>query len=305
MDVFSDVLRSIHLQGTVYFKADFNSPWGMDFAEGEFANFHLILAGDCWLEHAESESPIKLEQGGFVVLPHGSAHRLLSGKDTTPMPAQQLIETTGRQAADRLVYGGDGSPTTTMICGHFEYERRSAHPLWRSLPNVIHMDRQQGGDWFEASASLAAQESDLDTPGGTAIVDRMAEVLLIQVIRRYVQQTADGAGFLAAISNESLARALQSIHAEPAFDWTVAELAKRAGLSRSSFSAVFNDLVGIPPMRYVTLWRMHRASELLASTHMAMSDIAASVGYDSEFAFAKAFKRTIGATPGSFRRKAG
>jgi len=304
MDVLTDVLRSLHLRGTVYFEADFRAPWGMEMRAGAVSNFHLVQRGHCWLR-MPGRAPAMLGPGDLVVLPHGDTHALAHAADTAAKPAPEVIASGTADADGQPVFGGEGE-ATTLLCGHFECDRSGAHPLLRSLPPVLRLgpaDRQEpAADWFLTITKLAAAESAGKQPGSGAIVDRLAEVLLIQVIRAAEAQGPWQTGFLAALADPRLHEALTAIHEQPAFPWTVRLLSEHAAMSRAAFASHFRERVGMGPIQYVTQWRMQQARHLLQATEQSTAQVAHAVGYSSEWAFAKAFKRTFGAGPGALRR---
>ena len=304
MDLLTDVLRALRLRGTVYFQADFRAPWGMDIKGGVFANFHLVVQGECWVRSGDDLDALRIGAGELVVFPHGDRHALLDRVDGEPVPAEELLSS-GVTTDDATVYGGDG-PATTLICGHFECDRDGGHPLLSSLPRMIHVstDDEGTGDWLETAAALAAKESQSKRSGSSAVVDRLAEVLLIQVLRHHAERSGVDRGFLAATRDRALSEAIALVHTDPAHAWSVEELARRSGMSRSTFAAHFKETIGTTPMRYLTQWRMQKARELLFDTDRSIGDVAEVVGYESEWAFAKAFKREFGTGPGAARRQA-
>ncbi len=199
--------------------------------------------------------------------------------------------------------GGVGRPTT-LICGHFDWDRSARHPLLESLPTVIQLPAGDGPDaaWIATAVQLTVLESTARRPGTAAVVDRLAEALLIQVLRAHLDRLDRPAGFLAALGDPPLARALHHLHQEPGRGWTLDELARSAGMSRSHLAARFRETVGTTPIRYLNSWRMARAKDLLRATEQTIAQVAEHTGYQSEFAFAKAFKRYFGVTPGAARR---
>ncbi len=302
MDVLADVLRAVRLEGTAYFEAAFAAPWGMSFAGSEVANFHLVKEGRCWVTSEALSESCTLSAGDIVVFPHGSPHRLASDQTAEAMPAQQFIAETKHEEEGRLVYGGAGKHTT-LICGHFSHDPTSCHPLWDALPDIIVLE--SGTDEIiETATQMTVSATEGPGAGASALVDRLAEILLIQIIRAYATGTEGGRGFIAALSNNAIGRLLQAIHEEPAKQWTVEEMAQRAGMSRSALTTTFQRLLEVPPMQYLTTWRMHRAKDLLRSSQLHLADVAQKVGYESEWAFAKAYKRVFGEGPGAARRNA-
>lgn len=304
MDALTDVLRTLRLRGTVYFQADFCAPWGMNIKGGEVANFHIVSKGQCWLRVHGTGETLSLHEGDLVVFPHGDSHDLLHAEQADAVPAGALLSKS-RSSGGSLVYGGEG-PATNLICGHFEYDRAAAHPLFGFLPVLMHIPNSEGQDanWLTLATQLTVLESNAGREGAGAVVDRLAEVLLIQVLRAYMSQLEAREGFLGALSDQGLARVLALIHDQPERGWTVAGMARHAGMSRSTFAARFKGSLGQTPMQYLSQWRMIKAREILQTTDMTTIEVAESIGYQSEFAFAKMFKRYFGMGPGAMRKAA-
>jgi transcriptional regulator GlxA family with amidase domain len=220
------------------------------------------------------------------------------------IPATALLEGTQRNSSDGMAFGGDGKATTALICGHFEYDRKLPHPLFDTLADLILVTAESvpQQDWIATAAGLAAQVSAAAAPGVNAVVDRLAEALFIQALTAYVGQREDRASFIGALSDRQISYALSLIHDDIAHNWTLTSLADAAAMSRSQFAERFRTLVGEPPIVYLARWRMMRARELLAETRRPIADISEAVGYRSECAFSKAFKKITGETPGAIRR---
>lgn len=304
MDILSDILQTMKLRGTVYFRASFHAPWGMEIPTGQFANFHIVTDGSCWLRNGLDGSLHELHKGDIVIFPHGTCHTLACSPEAETIPATTLFEQTQRTADNGIAFGGEGQATTSLICGHFEYDQKLTHPLFDTLDDLILVT---GGtlpqqDFIATAAKLAAEVSSAATPGVNAIVDRLAEALFIQAMAAYVEQREDGASFLAALSDRQISGVLTLLHEDIARTWTLTNLAEAAAMSRSHFAERFRKLVGEPPMVYLARWRMIRARELLTESRRPIVDISAAVGYRSEFAFSKAFKKIVGETPGAVRK---
>lgn len=302
VDILSDVLRALELRGTAYFRADFRSPWGMAMETRAFSNFHLVLTGSCWCDGPEGLCP--LGAGDMVVYPHGMPHRLLAEPQSYAEPAQDFLQTRRVLPGGTLEFGADGA-RTEIICGHFELATRSSHPLLSSLPDVVFLRSGDGQDaeWVAAATRLAAAEASSGRPGAEAVVDRLAETLMIQVIRAHGAGAGRGVGFLAALADPGVSEALRAIHADPAHSWSVEGLARIAGASRSAFASRFKALLGTAPSQYVTQWRLHLARAWLLDAQLSLAQVGERAGYASEFAFAKAFKRVFGVAPGAYRRR--
>jgi len=303
MDVLSDILQTLRLRGTVYFHARFHAPWGMRISDGQIANFHLVTRGVCWVRSADDAPLVQLHSGDMVIFPTGRAHSLLCDEHGTTVPAKELLSSP--RAEESLSFGGEGAATTSLICGHFDYDRHCPHPLFEALDAFIHIPRRQISDAASLStiSELAAQLSEQNQPGTHAVVDRLAEALFMQALAAHVASRQDSAGFLSAMQDRQLGSALNLMHGDIAREWTLAELARAASMSRSAFSARFRALTGEPPMLYLARWRMLKARELLLDTTLSLGRISEKVGYRSEFAFSKAFKRLVGCAPGNIRRE--
>jgi AraC-like DNA-binding protein len=240
-----------------------------------------------------------------LVLPLGDPHVLVDSRGSRAEPLESILAC---QSSDGdpgpLVYGGGGEPVT-LICGYFELEAGAVHPLFGVLPPVILL-RGEGGhasSWLESTLDLIAEESTAGRPGGETLVDRLTEAMFIQVLRGYLDQQGTLApSWLAGLRDQGIGRALGLIHRRPDARWTVEELASRAGMSRTSFSTRFRDLVGEPPLQYLTRWRMQVAAGRLRRTDSPLPEIAGQVGYQTEASFSKVFKKLWGISPGAYRR---
>jgi len=330
MDVLSDVLAGLRLRGTVYFSAEFRAPWGLDIAGGEVANFHLLREGGAWVSWRDREgatrSPrglsavyrdplgdqasVALAAGDLIVFPHGHRHALRHSPDGAVAPAAEVLEGVPIGQGKPVKIGGDG-PATTLICGHFTFDRALGHPLLRSLPDAIVLRRSDPSEgkpeprWVHAVAALSAAEDGLPGPGHRAVVDRLAEALLVHVLRAHLAALPAPAGFFAALAEPVVRQALELLHSRPEHPWRVEDLAREVGASRSVLAQRFRETVGRAPFDYLTDWRMQRAAELLRHPGgHSVAQVAGEVGYASEWAFAKAFKRRFGVGPGSWRRTA-
>ena len=300
-DTLSDVLNLMRFSGCVYFLRDFAPPWGMRMPDGPFAQFHMVVRGQCWLRSKQTRR--LLSSGDIVILPHGTAHELLDDPATVPVPGPSVLAA-HRNGRPLFQDGHGDAPSVRLLCGHFAFDRDFKHPLAAELPELIHIRDMTGDqpDWFEAATRLLIRESDADLPGAATVVDRLAEVLFIQVLRAHLLQTRPTRGFLAAICDPHLGRALHKIHAEATRDLTLAEIARAAGMSRSNLAFRFKTLVGETPITYLTRWRLLQAQELLRTSTRSLPDIAHQVGYRSQAAFSRAFKRTFAQSPGTYRR---
>ncbi len=300
MDPLSDILDRIRLRACVYFQRDFSPPWGMAMAAGAVAQFHLVVRGRCWLRIGDAVR--QLASGDIVVFPFGAAHALLDDPATAPVPGLTVLQA---HRDGQPIF--DGKPEgVRLLCGHFELDRELKHPLIRELPPLIHikgMSAEQPS-WLETAVAMLVRESASDQPGAATVVDRLAEVLFVQILRAHLLTNAPSQGFLAALKDRRMSNALEIIHDRVDTDLSLEAIARAAGMSRSNLALRFKEVMGVTPMDYVTGWRMQRASEMLRSTRDSMADVAERVGYRSEAAFSRAFKRVFDQTPGTFRRTA-
>ena len=305
-DILSEVLKTVRLRGTVYFRAAFRAPWGLEMATGEYANFHIVNSGRCWLRTHDGEL-LLLKAGDAVLLSNGDRHALLGTPQSDVAPAPEFLEATGRAAGDGSPeFGGAGGVTTTLTCGHFEFDPSAMHPLFNSLDAVIHVPAIDpgSGHWLQSMSALVSETFDHATPGAQSVTDRLAEALFVQILRQHLAARPDLQTYLAAAHDAAIGKALELIHAQPELDWTVAQLAAAAAMSRSRFAKRFQALVGTSPILYLAQWRLLKARQLLADTTGSVQQVSELVGYQSEFAFAKAFKRQFGLSPGQFRKSA-
>ncbi len=309
MDVLADVLDAVKLSGDVFFRCAFSGPWGMQIGQTPAAEFHLIVEGSCLVEIAGLAKPVRLRAGDIVLFPHGQAHVLLDAPETEPLAAEEIVPLPPENYGV-VEFGGHGEPMG-MLCGYFSFDRQGHSALLRALPPFIHIrgeDVKEEFPWLLTSMQFIDHETKQVRPGTTAVVSRLVEVLFIQILRAYIgsaTQAGDepsAAGLLGAIADSRTGRALEAIHKAPEQAWTLEQLARHAGMSRSAFAASFHQQVGQTPMQYLTEWRMHRAKALLASSRSSLGAIAEQCGYQSESSFSKAFKKQFGNSPGGFRR---
>jgi AraC-like DNA-binding protein len=302
VDVLTDVLETLRARGACYARVSAGAPWGLALPGGDIAAFHLILEGRCLLR-MEGHADVELSGGDLVAIPHGTPHHLVSEQGTTqPLRLPDLIGDCSKPGPAALEIGGRGTPAA-FVCGKIVFEDPVGHPLLAALPPVIFL---RGGantlvEWLDPTLRFIASEAGSTRPGAQTVVSRLADILFVQIVRAHLASVPpETSGWLGALSDPQIGR----IHENPGRNWTVQSLAASAGMSRSAFAVRFTRLVGEPPLHYLTRWRMQKAQRLLRDGRAPLSDVAASVGYDSEAAFSKAFKRAVGAAPGTYRRRA-
>ncbi len=305
-DVLTDVLETVRVGAACYGRVEAAAPWGIGVdADEEDAKFHVVLSGECWLDVA-GHDPIHLSGGDLVALPHGHAHALRDVPSSPIRPLSELITDGPCKCQASISMGGEG-PAATLVTGSFHFEDRRNNPLLSVLPPVIVLPGEMSRNvhWLEPTLKFIACEAASGRPGAQTVVSRLADVLFIQIVRGYLASLPPGAsGWLGALGDSQIGQALGLIHQSPELDWTVQSLAAKVAMSRSAFASRFARLVGEPPLAYVTRWRMQKAAGLLRQSSATLADIAERVGYDSEAAFSKAFKRAVGSAPGAYRRAA-
>ncbi len=301
MDALSDILQLVQFKSNVYFRSDFSSPWGMNVDAGPFAQFHLVVSGQCWLQADNFAAPLSLSAGDIVMFPLGDSHWLADDSRNKRTPGKQVVEAFHNQTP----LFQNGVVSTTLVCGHFEFQKNLAHPFMTALPRFIHIPgtERRHLSWLEAATNVIIQEAGSDSPGSDIVSRRLAEVLFIQILRAHMLREKVAHGFFAALSDGQINAALALIHSQPQNGWTLEGIARTIGMSRSSFAARFKLLVGMTPMNYLTNWRMQKARDLLRERQLPLIDIAEQVGYTSEAAFSRAFKRQFKQNPGAWRRR--
>lgn len=306
MDVLSDILGALNLRGSLYFTTEFSPPWGVRVPSfGSVARFHFVTRGSCWITVEGESEPARLEGGDIVLIPHGTGHALCDHPDSPILGVDEVVARTGWNGRGTLVFGGEGGGSPTrLLCGHFEFNEGAVHPFVQRLPRRIIIRQEQiertGLDELFRVIAREAQES---RPGSDAVVKRLSEILLIQVVRVWAAVSGSDTGVMAALSDPNVGRSLEALHADPGQGWTLDALAREAGLSRSVFAARFQRLMALTPMQYVACWRVQQACRLLQGDGSTVETIAARVGYESTAAFSRVFKKWTGQSPGRYRRK--
>ncbi len=305
MDVLTDVLETLRARGACYARLEAQSPFGVALPSSTHAAFHLVLEGKCVLT-MDGHADVELSGGDLVAVPHGLPHTLADHPSTKPEHLRDLLGQAKRLGPASLTVGGSGA-RTTLVCGKIDFEDPVGHPLLAALPPRILL---RGGsnalvEWLDPTLRFIASEAGSKRPGSQTVVSRLADVLFIQIVRGHLAASSpETSGWLGALGDPQIGAVLGLIHENPGGAWTVQSLAESAGMSRSAFATRFNRLVGEPPLHYLTRWRMQKAQRLLRDDRATLADVAARVGYDSEAAFSKAFKRAVGAAPGVYRRRA-
>jgi AraC-like DNA-binding protein len=302
VDVLTDVLNALELKGWLHSRTEVVPPWRFEFAASPDSVFHILAFGGGYLWVDGDSTPLRVEDGDVLMFPHGQAHTLCDDP-ASPLTQAVRLDYDPRRDYQVFPFAGEG-PTTVMLCGAFHFEHPSNHPLLHGLPNVIHIPGEQGcmAPGFADLVGLLARESATRRAGTEVMLRRLTELLFIQVVRVWIERQAPATGgWLGALRDPPIAAALELIHQAPGRGWKVEELADAVALSRSAFSARFTRLVGEPPTKYLTRWRMHTATRLLTNG-AKVETIARQLGYDSDVAFRKAFRREVGLPPARYRR---
>ncbi|HEX6982022.1 MAG TPA: AraC family transcriptional regulator [Balneolaceae bacterium] len=336
MDVLSDVLRVVRLQGALFFSTRFTSPWAFDALPAErlarlmqtraesISLFHIFIEGECWIS-LEDQEPFLMEKGCGVIFPHSPVHRMRSNpRLSQAKPFDSLLPLFEGDIVPNITYGGKGD-LTRFICGYLECDYRF-NPLLGALPPVIlisppnsslldHISEDgpiqhsnviitDSNDWLGTTLGYIIKETEKKDPGCSTIISRLTELLFVEALRRYMQQLPVGQrGWLAGLNDPQTGRVIRLMHEQPEKKWTVEKLAHSVGVSRSVLAGRFTELVGESPMQYLTNWRMQLARFMIRQSEQSFAEIAAQVGYNSDIAFSRAFKRLTGQTPAKWREQ--
>ena len=322
-DILSDVLRSVRLHGALFYFVSGRRTWAAEaphsreiadsvMPESEHVmDYHVVTRGSCW-GAIVGEPPVWMETGDVILLPHGDPHVISSAPDVRG-PVNRLVRSSGKleqlpfalhlDAYETKLGDADAPCDAQLVCGFLGCDLRPFNPLVATLPRLMHLRAAENQGWIGEFMRHAVAESRGKRPGGEAMLERMSEMMFVDAVRRYVDTLPeDSAGWLAGMRDRFVGRALALLHDAPAQQWTVDELGRRVGLSRSALHERFHAMIGQPPMQYLANWRMQVAAGLLRGSSATVASIAQEVGYESEAAFAKAFKRLVGVTPGAWRR---
>lgn len=303
MDPLDEVFSAMRVENALYARLEATAPWGLSTQRGQTSRFGLVLRGGCWLtlDDEPDPTPIALSAGDCFVIPRGRPYSLRDDMKSATVNCVDIV----RSNVGGVVPLGGGGASTTVVSGWFVFDNDGARPLLELLPPLLHIRMDQDRTHLlQSTLQLLAMETTQRGLGSGLVVSRLADIIFVQTVRAYID-TLDpdsDTGWLAALSDRRIGRALQLLHKDIAADWTVEGLATAVGMSRSAFALRFKEKVGQSPLDYVTRWRMFRAGHLLRSTDKTLAEIASSVGYESEAAFNKAFKRSVGAAPGAYRR---
>jgi len=305
-DALGQALRFVRLSGTFYCRSELTAPWGLTIPSmpGHMW-FHIVIEGATWLEVGESGDQRFLSQGALALLPRDCKHRLRS-EPGVPARDVVLLERERVNKRYEILRYGEGGKRTTLFCGALRFTDQAARTLVSALPRAIVIDVSGSHqmEWLQSTLRLIAAEAQALQPGHEAVLTRLGDVLAIQAIRSWIQTNPPvRSGWIAALHDPKIGLAISLIHRDPGRAWTLGDLARRVAMSRSAFAARFTELVGEPMMHYLTRWRMHVALDALRQDRTPVAEIAARLGYRSQAAFSRAFKRIVTTSPGAERRR--
>jgi AraC-like DNA-binding protein len=313
MDALSEILKVVQLNGAIFFNARFTAPWCVASpAEASLARtlgvhaervllYHYMLEGSC-LATLDGMAPVRLNAGDVIVFPHGDAHTMASSEETQPqhMDAQAIL----RERPKVLHFGGGGEPTR-FICGYMTCDPRLFQPVLAALPRVVTVNLRgvDSSHWLEASLHHAVEQAGSAGPGAEGMLAKLSEAMVVETLRRYAAQLSpDDSGWLSGLRDRSVGKCLALMHEKPAHPWTVDLLAREVGTSRSVLAERFTHFVGQAPMQYLGRWRMALATNYLRRSSLSLARIAEEVGYETDAAFSRAFRREFGEPPATWRR---
>ena len=324
-DTLSDVLRAVRLRGSVFFNISGSSRWAAEAPPSRdvapllmpgaehVIEYHAVTQGSCWAGIPDGPW-VQLGEGDVVVFPQGDAHVVASSPRMRGSgDLAWLTQVNSGAYPLQVAYAGERaihpSPPSddadaTLVCGFLGCDLRPFNPLFSALPRLLHLRANDGSAWMARFTQQAVAESRARRPGAEAMLARMSEMMFVDAVRRYAEALPPGtSGWLAALGDRFVGHALRLIHEHPAHEWTIEEIGQRVGLSRSTLHERFVELIGMPPMQYLAQWRMQSAGRLLLESRAPIASIALDVGYDSEAAFSRAFKRLVGKPPAAWRRE--
>lgn len=315
MDVLSEVLESVRLDGATYFNGEFSAPWCfraprsslfapyVSDGQRHVIIFHLLTEGRGYARLEGDGPPVPLCAGDIVIFPHGDPHILGNGPPVTPMDNSGELERV-LSLGLKVTRMGGGGELTKFICGYMACEPQLSHVFLGGLPPLmtVNIRNSPAGQWLENSLRYSVDNADVSGPGGKAVVAKLSEVLFVETLRRYIlllppEQT----GWLAGVRDAEIGKALALLHRKPAHPWTIASLGQEIGVSRSVLAERFRRYLSESPMAYLAQWRLQLGAQLLKTTSRSVAEISAEVGYESEPSFNRAFKRQFGLPPARFR----
>jgi AraC-like DNA-binding protein len=315
MDVLSEVLKAVKLDGAVFFNGEFSAPWCarepdsctmasyLSTRTSHVIIFHLIIDGRAYARVERDGSAVPLKAGDIVIIPHGDAHLMGNGPPVTPIDSAKQLQQVLAEGRMISQFGGGGE-LTKLICGYLTCDPQLSQVFMAGLPSIIKVNIRDNpsGQWLEDTLRYSVDHAEASGPGGSAVVAKLSEALFVETLRRYIAQLPHTqTGWLAGVRDPDVGKALALLHRQPAHPWTIATLAHEVGVSRSVLAERFQHYLSDTPIGYLTRWRLQLAAQLLTSTSKSVAEVAGDVGYESEPSFNRAFKREFGLPPARFR----
>ncbi|MGI9342543.1 MAG: AraC family transcriptional regulator [Gammaproteobacteria bacterium] len=296
-DVLGDILETLRFRGSVFFRSDLAAPWGMSLTSDGTPRFHIVLSGECFVG-ADGHADVRAGETDIIMLPNGSAHWIAD------RPGRDLVPSV--RAGEACELGNplfqQGAITNRLICGMVNFEQGASHPIVDALPEVMHFSNIEEAGPIWSVVTLIDAEMRGNDGRSNRIADRLTEVLFLQLLNHYVSDNEGAKGFLAALRDRRVHRALMLIHQEPEFDWSLSALGERAGMSKATLVRRFQDVVGVAPMAYITDWRIMKAHSLIKHSATPLEQVADATGFASARTLSRTFKRHYGCTPHELRR---
>lgn len=317
MDVLSEMLKAVKLDGAVFFHGEFSAPWCarqpdscsmasyLSSTSTHVIIFHLVTEGRGYARIEENGRPVSLSPGDIVMFPHGDAHLMGNGPPVTPVDGAQQLQQVLTERRMLSQFGGGGE-LTKLICGYMACDSQLSQMFLAGLPSLLKINVRDSpsGKWLEDTLRYSVEHADASGPGGTAVVAKLSEALFVETLRWHIAKLPPTqTGWLAGVRDPDVGKALAFLHRQPAHPWTIASLANEVGLSRSVLAERFRHYLSDTPMGYLTRWRLQLAAQVLTSTSKSVAEVAGEVGYESEPSFNRAFKREFGVPPARFRSR--
>jgi AraC-like DNA-binding protein len=296
-DLLGDILETLRFRGSIFFRSELATPWGISLPEMGIPRFHIMLSGDCFVGAVDHQS-IRMGESDIVIFPNGDSHWIAD------QPGRELVPSARAGQACEL---GDplfqhGEITHRLMCGMVRFDKGAAHPILDAMPAMMHFPTLESDGPIWSTVSLIDAELRSHHRTHSRIADRLTEVLFLQLLKHYVSQSEEKIGFLAALRDRRVYRALTLIHNAPEFNWTLSALGDEVGMSRATLVRRFQDIVGVAPMAYIMDWRLMKAHELVKHTMQSLERIAQATGFSSARTLSRAFKRHYGFTPHEMRQ---
>jgi AraC-like DNA-binding protein len=300
-DAVSDVLALVRMHGEFVCANECTAPWSLSF-NGPAGHFHIVERGSAWIG-LDGAEPVRIEAGDFVMLPCGSGHVLSNDPAVSPTPIEAAVEHAARRGSIYRL-GGGGAEETHLVCGRFSFAGVLAPKLLRILPPLIRLRDQAGQPlgWLRLMRDYLIDEIREPRPGSASMVSHLLDLLFVQALREWAAHSPTALGWLSGLADPQVGHALSAMHEAPSSAWTVQDLAQLAGMSRSAFAARFTDIVGVTPLKYLSMWRLDLAADQLRAGDESIAEIAELVGYGSESSLTRAFRAEFNTTPAAFRR---